>query len=54
MGLKENAHFEKNPKVSVQGAQMRDLYIMNLWTWLMSKNTKEIISVEGKQNCIFM
>ena len=26
------AHFEKNPKVSVRGAQLRELYNMNLWT----------------------
>ena len=25
-------HFEKNPKVSVQGAQLGDLSNMNLWT----------------------
>ena len=42
------AHFEKKPKVSVQGAQLRDLYNMNPWTQLMSKNTKESFSVEGK------
>ena len=26
------SHFEKNPKVSVQGAQLRDLFSMHLWT----------------------
>ena len=27
-----HSHFEKNPKVSVQGAQLRDLFSMHLWT----------------------
>ena len=32
MELKFRSHFAKNPKVSVQGAHLRDLYNMNLWT----------------------